>query len=179
MRFNISYWWWWWRVHDNNNDDKNYFSDESGLAKASGGLWERLRSVAVLTRRGMSSLTGLWCWWCFYNNWNDSDNLSDYDCYWWQWVRVFLRFILLTSAIRLLGKANVTVLNTLATLQNDYIDSKAIQNISQIKMNSNVCFKGDKEYFLALQSSEENVKGGALCWEVIFFKNRSVAFLNQ
>ena len=68
-----------------------------------------------------------------YNNWNDSDNLSDYDCYWWQWVRVFLRFILLTSAIRLLGKANVTVLNTLATLQDDYIDSKAIQNISQIK----------------------------------------------
>ena len=46
---------------------------------------------------------------------------------------MFLRFILLTSAIRLLGKANVTVLNTLATLQDDYIDSKAIQNISQIK----------------------------------------------
>ena len=33
-----------------------------------------------------------------------------------------LRFVLLTNASRLLGKAYTAVLNTLVTLQNDYLD---------------------------------------------------------
>lgn len=39
------------------------------------------------------------------------------------------RFVLLTNASRLLGKAYTAVLNTLVNLQNDYLDSKAIKNI--------------------------------------------------
>ena len=34
----------------------------------------------------------------------------------------------MTNATRLLSKANTVVLNTLVTLQNDYLDSKAIEN---------------------------------------------------
>ena len=40
-----------------------------------------------------------------------------------------LRFVLLTNASRLLGKAYTAVLNTLVTLQNDYLDSKASSKI--------------------------------------------------
>ena len=44
-------------------------------------------------------------------------------------ILLSIRFILLTNATRLLSKANTVVLNTLVTLQNDYLDSKAIKNV--------------------------------------------------
>ena len=72
----------------------------------------------------------------------------------------------MTNATRLLVKANKVVLNALVTLQNDYLDSKATKDVSkQIKISS-FGFEGDKEYFLALQSSEKNGEGGELSREV-------------
>ena len=73
----------------------------------------------------------------------------------------------MTSATRLLVKANKVVLNALVTLQNDYLDSKAIQNYLKTNQNPNIfCFEGDEEYFLALQSSEKNGEGCELSREV-------------
>ena len=76
----------------------------------------------------------------------------------------------MTNATRLLSKANTIVLNTLVTLQNDYLDSKAIKNVKmkiQISFqNFTFGFEGGEEYFLALQSSEENGEGGEISGEV-------------